>query len=195
MISSRISILIEAYISGFFPMADKSNNISEEINFYSPYVRAIFPLYDIKPHKSFRQFIKQNPMDITINKDFSFVINACANRESTWISKQIIKDYILLHQFGFAHSIETWYNGEIVGGLYGVSIGGAFFGESMFSLITNASKAAFYYLIEYLKLKKFELLDSQFINEHTKLLGAIEIPRENYLKLLKNAIKLKRNFI
>jgi len=181
-----------AYISGFFPMAD---SITNEIKYYSPDYRAVFPIYSIKPHRSFKQFIKQNPMTTTINKDFHFVINACANRKDTWISSKIIDWYTALYQYGFANSIEVWYENEIVGGLYGVVIGGAFFGESMFNYIPNASKIAFYFLVEHLKEKKFELLDSQFINEHTKLLGAIEIPRDDYLILLKRAVKLERSFI
>ena len=183
--------LITAYMNGYFPMADDSN----EINYYSPSYRAIFPIYNIKPHKSTKQFIKRNPITTTINNDFHFVINACANRKNTWISSEIINWYITLHKYNFAHSIEVWYDNAIVGGLYGVAIGGAFFGESMFNYISNASKVAFYFLVEHLKQRNFELLDSQFINDHTKLLGAIEIPRDDYLQLLKRATKLERSFI
>jgi len=189
---NEIEFLINAYINGYFPMADA---ITNEICFHSPTYRAIFPIYDIKPHRSLKQYIKQNLITTTINKNFPFVINACANREETWISNEIINLYISLHKYGFAHSIESWYDGNIVGGLYGISIGGAFFGESMFSYMSNASKIAFYFLIEHLKKKEFELLDTQFINEHTKLLGAIEIPRKDYIKKLKYAIKLERSFV
>lgn len=189
---NKIENLITAYMNGYFPMADA---ITNEIYFYSPSNRAIFPIFNIKTPRSLKQYIKKNTITTTINKNFPFIINACANRKNTWISDEIIDLYIKLHKCGIAHSIESWYDGQIVGGLYGVSIGGAFFGESMYSNISNASKVAFYFLIEHLKKKRFELLDSQFINEHTKLLGAIEVSREEYLKKLKYAIKLERFFM
>lgn len=115
----------------------------------------------------------------------------CANRPDTWINDVLINSYINLHHLGYAHSVETFKDGLLVGGLYGVAIGAAFFGESMFSLVSNASKVAFYHLIEHLKARNFILLDSQFINEHTKMLGAIEIPRYQYIKILKHAVKQK----
>ena len=187
-----IENLLNAYTNGFFPMADSDTN---EIKFYSPFNRAIFPIYDIKPHKSVKQFIRRNTLEITINNNFPFVISACADRKEVWISDQIIDWYTDLHKYGFAHSIEVWNEDVIIGGLYGVSIGAAFFGESMFSCVSNASKVAFYFLVEYLKERKFKLLDSQFINDHTKLLGAIEVTRNEYLQMLEQAIKLKRTFI
>jgi leucyl/phenylalanyl-tRNA--protein transferase len=189
---NHIESLINAYINGFFPMAD---NITNEISYYCPLRRAVFPIYNIRTHKSFEKFLKRNPMSVTIDKDFSFVINSCANRKETWISEEIISWYIELHSLSLAHSVEVWYDNVIVGGLYGVTIGGAFFGESMFSTISNASKVAFYFLIEHLKRMNFELLDSQFINEHTKLLGAVEISSEEYMQILDYAVRLDRIFI
>lgn len=181
-------ILLEAYCNGFFPMADPETG---EIEWYSPNPRAIFPIYNIKPSHSTRQILKKKIFEVKFDTCFESVILGCANRPDSWINDVIINSYILLHKLGYAHSVETFKDGELVGGLYGVSIGAAFFGESMFSRVSNASKVAFYHLIEHLKAKNFVLLDSQFINEHTKLLGAIEIPRHQYLKLLKFAISKK----
>jgi len=184
--------LLNAYCQGYFPMADEQNG---KINWYSPELRAIFPIEKIKPPKSLLKEIAKNPMECTINNNFEAVIHFCSNRETTWISAEIIEMYYELHRLGFAHSVETWQDGEIVGGLYGVSIGGAFFGESMFNIVSNASKVAFYFLIAHLKNRNFSLLDSQFINDFTAQLGAIEIPRKDYLQKLEFAIYQKCSFI
>ena len=186
-------ILYEAYTQGFFPMADSQQ--PEKIEWYSPQWRAVFPLYDIVQPRSLRKFIEKHNLKFTINFDFEFVIKQCSQRETTWISKEIIDSYIELYKVGYAHSIETWLEDEIVGGLYGVAIGGAFFGESMFNTISNGAKAAFFYLIEHLKKQKFVLLDSQFINDFTMQLGAIEIHRELYLSKLKYALTQNCVFI
>ena len=184
--------LLNAYCQGYFPMADERNG---EISWYSPDLRAIFPIEKIKPSKKFLKEFAKNPMKCTVNNNFEAVIHYCSDRKTTWISDEIIELYCELHKLGFAHSIETWQEGEIVGGLYGVSIGGAFFGESMFNTVSNASKIAFYFLIEYLKIRNFILLDSQFINDFTAQLGAIEIPREKYLQKLKFAIHQNCSFV
>ena len=184
--------LLNAYCQGYFPMADGQ---SGEINWYSPELRAIFPIEKIKPPKTLLKELAKKPMKCTVNNHFEAIIHFCSERKTTWISEEIIKMYGELHKLGFAHSIETWQDGKIVGGLYGVSIGGVFFGESMFNHVSNASKVAFYFLIEYLKRKKFSLLDSQFINDFTKQLGAIEIPRKNYLEKLELAINQKCSFV
>lgn len=178
-------LLIDAYCSGFFPMADPETG---RIHWYSPDPRAIFPIYSIKPSHSMRQILKKNIFKTKIDTNFEKVILECANRPDSWINDIIINSYINLFKLGYAHSVETYLDDELVGGLYGVSINAAFFGESMFSKVSNASKVAFYHLIEHLKQKNFILLDSQFINPHTKMLGAIEIPRSQYLKILKFAI-------
>jgi len=184
--------LLNAYCQGYFPMADEQ---SGEINWFSPELRAIFAIEKIKPPKSLLKYLAKNPMKCTINNNFEAIIHFCSDRKTTWISKEIIKMYCKLHKLGFAHSVETWQNGKIVGGLYGVSIGGAFFGESMFYNVSNASKVAFYFLIEHLKSKNFSLLDSQFINDFTKQLGAIEIPRKDYLEKLELAINQECSFV
>lgn len=180
--------LLYAYSTGYFPMADSRTG---PIHWYSPDPRAVFILNEIKPHRTVRQLIRRKVFDIRFDYDFKKTILECANREDTWISDLIINSYINLHYCGYAHSVEAYQDDNLVGGLYGVALGGIFFGESMFSRVSNASKVAFYYLVEHLKNRNFILIDSQFINSHTANLGAIEIPRDTYLKILKVAVEMK----
>jgi leucyl/phenylalanyl-tRNA--protein transferase len=182
------NILIAAYSNGFFPMAD---SVTGAIHWYSPDPRAIIPIYSVKPPHSMRQLLKKGVFEIRKDNNFEQVIMQCAKRPETWINDTIVNSYINLYRLGYAHSVETYQDGSLVGGLYGVTIGAAFFGESMFSVVSNASKVAFYHLVEHLKDRGFVLLDSQFINPHTKLLGAIEISRSQYLKILKIALEKK----
>lgn len=184
--------LLFLYSQGFFPMADENDG---EIYLYNPDPRAVFPLNSKLIPRKFRNSLKKHDFQFTIDQCFSDVILNCAKRDSTWISKKIVDSYINLHNFGGAHSVETWENGQLVGGLYGVSVGAAFFGESMFSLVPDASKAALFFLKSYIIDRDFILLDSQFINDHTKLLGAVEIPRSQYLAILKIAIDSDVKFI
>jgi leucyl/phenylalanyl-tRNA--protein transferase len=184
-------VLLMAYQEGYFPMAESRDG---PIYWHFADPRAIIPLNKVKPHKSVRQTIRRENLTFKRDADFETVIRKCAARNETWISDDIIDSYINLHHSGYAHSIETYKDGKLVGGLYGVAIGGAFFGESMFSEISNASKAAFFYLCYHLNKHKFALLDSQYINEHTKLLGAIEIPGSYYLNVLKRAIRIPVTF-
>lgn len=180
--------LLYAYSNGFFPMADSRTG---PIHWYSPDPRAVFIISEIKPPRTVRQLIRRKTFEIRFDFDFQKTISECANREDTWISDTIINSYINLHYLGYAHSVEAYQNQELVGGLYGIALGGIFFGESMFSKVSNASKVAFYYLIEHLRNRNFILIDSQFINPHTQSLGAIEIPRDTYLKILKVALEMK----
>ena len=180
------SVLLFAYQTGWFPMADGETN---EIYWHSPMQRAIFPLHGNALSSSLQKMYKKSPWTNTINNDFSTVIARCAERDDTWISPEIIEIYTELHDQGHAHSIETWDEDQLIGGLYGVSIGSAFFGESMFSLQSNASKHAFVHLYKHLIERNFTLLDSQYINDHTKLLGAQCISRMKYLELLAQAIQ------
>ncbi len=166
-----------------------------KIYWHCPDPRAIFNIYKIKTPRYIKKMIERMNLKFTINKNFEFVIRSCANRKETWISNEIIEVYLDLHKMGFAHSVETWAEDKIVGGLYGVAINGAFFGESMFNFIENTSKAAFYFLVDWLKSRGFLLLDSQYINNFTRNLGAIEISKAEYLKLLGQALKLKCSFI
>ena len=174
-----------AYRHGYFPMADPETGV---ISWYSPDPRAIIPLDAFKISRSLKQVLARKVFDIKINTSFETVIGMCAERNETWISEEIKTAYNDLHFRGFAHSVESWQSGKLVGGLYGVSIGGAFFGESMFSTLPNASKVALVHLVERLRRQGFLLLDTQFMNEHLRQFGAIEIPRQEYLSLLANAL-------
>jgi leucyl/phenylalanyl-tRNA---protein transferase len=185
-------LLLSAYMQGYFPMAESSEG---EIYWHSPEPRAIIPLNNIKQPRSLKQTLKKIHYEFRIDTRFREVITACSKRESTWISGEIIEQYTILNEMGFAHSVETWEKNELVGGLYGVTIGSAFFGESMFSLKKDASKAAFYVLAERLINQGFILLDTQYLNPFTEQLGAIEIPREMYLRLLKKAISKPCKFV
>lgn len=166
-----------------------------DIHWFSPEKRGIIPLNGLKISRSLRQTLKKNIFELRINSSFEATIRACADREDVWISETIIESYIRLHYLGFAHSVESWHQGTLVGGLYGVAIGGAFFGESMFSRKTDASKVALVYLVKLLNLRGYELLDTQYINPHLKTLGCIEIPKEQYLQLLHTALAKKCTFI
>lgn len=183
--------LLFAYKNGFFPMAEGKTG---KINWYEPKMRAILPINEFHISKSLKQFYKRNIYNVTFDKCFDKVIGNCASRKETWISEEIIESYYNLFSIGYAHSVEAWQNNKLVGGLYGVAIGGAFFGESMFSKATNASKVALIVLVNHLKSKKYVLHDCQFITPHLKSLGAIEIAKDEYLSKLKVAINLKIKF-
>ncbi len=193
--SSKIiepELLLSAYASGYFPMAESRYG---EIRWYSPDPRAIIPLDGLKISRSLRQTLKKRIFEIQVDTAFEDVIRFCAERKDTWISEEIIQSYIELHKLGFAHSIESWKDKKLVGGLYGVSLGAAFFGESMFSRVKDASKVALVHLVDRLNRKKFELLDTQFITPHLERLGAIEIPRRHYIVKLKRAIEKSCPFV
>ncbi len=186
--------LIYGYMNGIFPMADSDGTIY----WYSPDPRAIIPLDTYKPARSLRPILNRKQFEVRINTDFQGVIRRCAtprpDGEDSWISEEIIHAYSELHRAGLAYSVETYVENRLVGGLYGVAIGGVFFGESMFHLVSNASKVAFHYLVEILRRQDFELLDTQFINENVRRFGAVEIPRSEYIRLLKQALDRKRIF-
>lgn len=186
--------LIYAYTSGVFPMAEADGTIY----WYRPDPRAIIPIDTYKPAKSLKPIINRGQFEIRIDSQFEVVIRACAAprayENETWISEEIILAYVELHQMGFAHSVETYLDGELVGGLYGVHFGSAFFGESMFTKASNASKVAFHYLVEILRANQFSLLDTQFINDNVQRYGAIEIKRSAYEKLLESALMHEAKF-
>lgn len=165
------------------------------ISWYSPKRRAILELQDFKVPRSLRQALKKNLYEIRVNTSFEGVIRACADRKDSWISEEIIRAYVELHRLGSAHSVEAWKNGVLVGGLYGVSIGGAFFGESMFHGKAHASSYALVFLVERLRDRAFELLDIQFMTEHFERVGAREIPREDYLARLRRAVRKTCAFV
>lgn len=178
--------LLLAYNNGIFPWY----NANEPILWWSPPDRMVVYPHDYKVSKSLRNIINRNLFVVTINKDFESVILNCQNidrkgQDGTWISNDIIQSYSKLHQIGKAISFEVWQNDELVGGLYGVDLGHVFCGESMFSKVPNASKVAFVKLIEYLKFNNYKLLDCQVHNDHLERLGAFEISRESFMKILK----------
>ncbi|TCV72500.1 leucyl/phenylalanyl-tRNA--protein transferase [Neorhizobium sp. R1-B] len=183
-------ILLRAYSIGLFPMAESSDD--PEIFWVEPEMRGILPLDGFHISKSLAKTVRKRPFDIRFDTAFERVITYCAepaeDRPSTWINTTIRKLYTELHRMGHAHSVEAWEDEELVGGLYGVSLGSAFFGESMFSRRTNASKICLVHLVERLRAKGFTLLDTQFTTEHLKTFGAIDIPKDEYLKLLKKAV-------
>lgn len=186
--------LIYGYINGIFPMADADGTLY----WYSPDPRAVIPLDSYKPAKSLRPTLNKRLFDVRINTNFEQVMRHCAiprsEDDSTWISEEIIEAYTELHHVGLAHSVETYIDNRLVGGLYGVAIGAAFFGESMFHLVPNASKVAFHHLILILREQQFQLLDTQFINDNVKRFGAIEVPKRAYNDILKKALKQKARF-
>ena len=179
--------LLLAYENGIFPWY----NENEPILWWSPSERMVVNPNDYKVSKSLRNIINQKIFEVTINKDFEAVIKNCQKikrkeQDGTWISNEVIKSYTKLHQLGKAMSFEVWQNGELVGGLYGVDLGNVFCGESMFSKVSNASKVAFVKLIDYLKQNNYKLLDCQVHNDHLEKLGAFEISRETFMKILKS---------
>lgn len=166
----------------------------DSIGWFSPDPRAIIPLEDFHVPHALRRVARKKAFEVKIDNDFAEVIRACAKRKDTWINSEIIQSYEHLHDLGYAHSVEAWKNNKLVGGLYGVVVGGAFFGESMFHRVTDASKIALVGLVERLRAQKFALLDTQWITPHLQQFGAIEIPRERYLKMLRRAVDLPRKF-
>ena len=185
--------LIAAYASGIFPMAVNKRG---DIRWFSPDPRALIPL-DERFHipRGLKRTLKKNPFEVTVDRDFEAVIRACSTSHGeTWISKGIIRSYCELHQLGFAHSVETRRDGELVGGLYGVHLRGAFFGESMFHRATDASKIALVALVERLRAKGFVLLDTQWTTPHLLRFGTYQIPRADYLQLLGKALQCDCKF-
>jgi leucyl/phenylalanyl-tRNA---protein transferase len=185
-------ILLRAYSIGLFPMAESADD--PEIFWVEPEVRGIIPLNDFHVSKSLAKAIRQKPFDIRFDTAFERVLDKCAepapDRPSTWINQTIRDLYTALFHMGHAHSVEAFEGDELVGGLYGVSLGAAFFGESMFSRRSNASKISLVYLVERLKAQGFVLLDTQFTTDHLKTFGAIDMPKEEYEAVLQAAMVL-----
>lgn len=182
-----IDRLLLAYNNGIFPWFDAD----DPILWWSPSERMVVDPNNYKVSKSLRNTINRNIFEVTFNKDFKSVIENCQQidrkgQDGTWISSDIIESYTKLHELGKAKSVEVWQNNELVGGLYGIDLGHVFCGESMFSKVPNASKVAFVKLIEYLKDNNYKLLDCQVHNDHLEKLGAFEISRESFMKILKS---------
>src|SRR5437660_2040421 len=184
-------LLLQGYRLGVFPMAMEDDSIA----WFSPDPRAIIPLENFHVPHALRRVARKKVFEVRIDHRFGEVIRACAKRKDTWINPEIIESYERLHELGYAHSVETWSKGKLAGGLYGVAIGGAFFGESMFHRERDASKIALVALVERLGAKKFALLDTQWLTPHLQQFGAIEISRERYLRLLGRAVELPRKFL
>lgn len=183
-------LLLEAYAAGIFPMGMPDG----EIHWYSPDPRGIIPLEEFHTPHGLRRTLKNPAWEIRLDSDFDTVLASCAAREDTWITEVIAQSYRQLFASGHAHSVEVWMNGELAGGLYGVALGGAFFGESMFHSVTDASKVALWHLVQILKNNGFLLLDTQWNTQHLEQFGAVEILREEYLERLKAALAQKPHF-
>jgi leucyl/phenylalanyl-tRNA--protein transferase len=186
--------LLSAYSQGWFPMAHDDG----ELYWHDPDPRAILPLNEFHISRSLKRTIKKDVFQIRLNTAFVDVMAGCAapalGREETWINEDIFEAYIHLHRLGYAHSVEAWHNDKLVGGLYGVALGGLFAGESMFSRERDASKVALVYLVAHLKKRGFLLLDIQYMTEHLRQFGAVEIPAETYKARLQMALRLPVSF-
>ena len=196
MTGITLNNLLTAYANGIFPMSEDRRDPS--IFWVDPEFRGILPLDDFHIPRRLRKAVRQDRYDIRVDSAFHECVLACAEpqpgRKSTWINDTIIQLYRSLHKQGFAHSVECWQDDLLVGGLYGVSLGSAFFGESMFSRMEDASKVALVHLVARLKYGGYQLLDTQFVTEHLLQFGVIEIPRDDYKKLLAKAIDQEADF-
>ncbi|MFB2937161.1 leucyl/phenylalanyl-tRNA--protein transferase [Aerosakkonemataceae cyanobacterium BLCC-F154] len=188
----EINGIIEGYAQGFFLMADETGNL----NWYSSRRRALIPLDDrFRYPKSLRRAINQERFQVAINRDFSAVVEGCSNRETTWISSELKRIYHALYHAGWAYSFETWQGDELAGGILGLSIGGAFIGESMFYRIPEGSKVAMVKLVEHLRSRQFVFFDAQMNNPHLERFGAFLVTDKEYQILLKKALKYRGSFI
>jgi len=187
-------LLLRAYASGIFPMGDETG----EIKWYSPNPRCIFDLDNFHIPKRLLRTYNQRNFEIGINSAWDQVIRQCSRRNTdsgVWITEPIIEAYTNLHKLGFAHSVETYMDGVLVGGLYGVCLRGAFMGESMFHTATDASKIALVFLVQRMKERNYKLLDTQFSTSHLRTFGASLVSREEYLERLREAMKLDCSFV
>ena len=184
-------LLLRAYALGWFPMGTGRRG---RIEWFSPDPRGILPIQTFHAPSRLRRVVRQSRFDVRIDTAFETVMRACAHRDETWITEDILASYVSLHRLGFAHSVETWQDERLVGGLYGVAIGGAFFGESMFHTATDASKVALVALVERLQARGFVLLDTQWVTPHLAQFGGVEVARGEYLERLATAIALPARF-
>ncbi|WP_170553938.1 leucyl/phenylalanyl-tRNA--protein transferase [Ruegeria atlantica] len=185
-------LLLHGYSIGIFPMAE--NRDAPELFWVDPKFRGVFPLDGFHVSRSLTRRIRNCGLSVTIDQDFTGVVDGCADRADTWINAELRELYIQVHQSGYAHSLEIWEKEKLVGGVYGVTLGAAFFGESMFSRRTDASKIALAYLVDRLRQTGFRLFDTQFLTTHLASLGAIEIPRSQYRQELDEALNANADF-
>jgi len=186
-------LLLNAYAAGIFPMAETRDD--PDVFWVDPRRRGIFPLDGFHLSRSLSRRMRRWPHGISVNRAFACVVDACADRDETWINAEIRRLYLDLHRMGHAHSLEIWDGDDLVGGVYGVTLGAAFFGESMFSRRTDASKMALAYLIDRLRQGGFRLFDAQFLTPHLASLGAIEVTRAEYHRQLEQAIAGRGDFV
>ena len=185
-------MLIAAYMNGYFPMPHPD---TDELVWFHPNPRAIIPLDRFCVSRSLRRSIRKYGFSFTINQAFSDVMKGCAARSDTWINGEIFELYTALQRLGFCYSVEVWRDGVLAGGLYGVTIGGAFFAESKFHNVTDASKAALWHLVEHMKARGMSLLEVQFITPHLQSLGAIEVTTQTYMEKLEQALLQNTKFL
>jgi leucyl/phenylalanyl-tRNA--protein transferase len=184
-------LLLSAYCQGYFPMGMEGG----DIRWFLPEWRGVLPIKDFHVPSRFERYLKTHPFEVRWNTAFTEVMSGCADRPDTWITDDILDSYQALHELGYAHSAEVWREGQLVGGVYGVAIGGAFFGESMFSRETQASKVALVALQHRLKERGFLMHDTQWTTPHLAMFGGHEIACDDYLKILNRAIRLKVSFM
>lgn len=184
--------LLRAYAAGVFPMAESRD--TAELFWVNPRMRGVFPLDRFRLSRSLRRRLMRQDYTVTADQAFAEVVTACADRDETWINPGLERLYHALHTRGAAHSIEVWQDGALAGGVFGVTLGGAFFGESMFSRRTNGSKIALAYLVDLLNRAGFILFDTQFITPHLASLGAVELPRSRYMARLAAALEVFADF-
>lgn len=189
-------LLLRAYAAGIFPMAEDADD--PEVFWVDPDERGVLPLDAFHLSRRLRRTVRQDLFEIRCDAAFEAIVRACAEprpeRPRTWINDEIVRLYTALFRLGFAHSVESWHGGELVGGLYGVALGGAFFGESMFARVSDASKVALAHLVARLRLGRFRLLDTQFVTHHLRQFGAQEIPRTLYRRQLAQALATDAHF-
>jgi leucyl/phenylalanyl-tRNA--protein transferase len=186
------TLLLRAYAAGVFPMAQSAD--AEEIFWVAPKRRGVLPLDGLHVPRSLRKRVRRHDYAVTVDRAFEAVLDGCAGREETWINPEIRDLYGTLHRLGYANSVEVWIDGDLAGGLYGVRLGAAFFGESMFSHAPDASKIALVWLVARLNAGGFTLLDTQFVTDHLRRLGASEVSRARYHQLLEQALARPADF-
>jgi len=192
MMTLTPDLLLHAYSVGVFPMAESRDD--PEVFWVDPKRRGVFPIGGFRLSRSLAKTIRKGDYDVRVNHDFAAVVDGCADREETWINPEIRDRYIDLHEQGNAHSVEIYHDGDLSGGVYGVSLAGAFFGESMFSRRRDASKIALAYLLDRLEISGFTLCDTQFLTAHLASLGAVEISRASYRRQLASALEVEADF-
>ena len=188
----RVEMLREAYAEGWFPMTvDEEAN---EVEWFQPYERCLFPIEGIRVSRSLRKTLSSHRFKITFDRAFEDVIWACRRPDDNWITEDFVRVYGEAHQQGWGHSCEVWFGDELVGGTYGIALGGAFFAESMFHRVTDASKVALFHMIETCRARGFVLFDAQIMNPHLKSLGAYTINNQAYMRMMRDALSMRNDW-